>query len=236
MNKRDRLTPRKTRTLICFLWTGALFVTLLPLSNWGRYEYHDGWMQCILTSYNKLSLSYVFIYALIVFIVPVTLMTYTYTCIIRVVRRNALRIHVHIQRTSITTIKTNGIHGKRSSNRQNINMRFKTKAFKTILILFFMFVVSWMPYTIILIMWNLSETVHNHYVIGNIILCITYMNCVTNPVVYCWRIKKFREACKNYLVPYSLLRYMPCQSSSSAQRRINPSTMYECSEFSSVTP
>ena len=150
VNRRDRLTPQRTRLIIMALWMYALVFSLPPILGWGRYSHPDGWMQCILYDPHNdtASLIYTIMQISLMFFLPVLVMVYTYTCILKIVHKNSLRIHIHSQSRDIAQLKLHGIPGMHGSQRFNINMRFKTRAFKTILLLFVAFVACWLPYSL----------------------------------------------------------------------------------------
>ena len=111
----------------------------------------------------------------------------------------------------------------------HVDMSFKTRAFKTMLILFIMHVACWTPYAISTFYWNLNSKLAGNYTLGSVFLALGYSNCACNPVIYYVRINKFRKACKD-LVPQSL---RSCSHlSEQAKRRINPSVLYEANEVS----
>nr|XP_006215510.1 probable G-protein coupled receptor 45 [Vicugna pacos] len=69
------------------------------------------------------------------------------------------------------------------------------------------------------------------YATSSCVLWLSYLKSVFNPIVYCWRIKKFREACLELLPQtFQILPKVPER----IRRKIQPSTVYVCAENQSA--
>lgn len=115
-----------------------------------------------------------------------------------------------------------------------VDMSFKTRAFTTILILFVGFSVCWLPHTVVSLLAVFSRQFYYSsvfYPVSIGALWLSYLKTVFNPVIYCWRIRKFREACQEF-IPKScrLCPRVPGRS----RRRVRPSNIYVCSETQSA--
>ena len=224
--RKDKLTQQRARLLLYISWCVSACLSFPPTLGWGLYTHYNGWVQCILEEYrNPADMIYILFVTCAIFFLPMFIMTYVYLCICKTVRRNSLRIHNHPESVDVSQMNKLGLATMGRQPKVTIDMSFKTRAFKTILILYVLFVCCWMPYAVLRIVWNLTGQTGANYIGGTVILWLGYMNSAMNPIIYCWRIKKFREACRD-LVPkkVKLIPKLP----SRAKRRINPSSAYEC--------
>ena len=82
----------------------------------------------------------------------------------------------------------------------NINYGFKTRAFLTILILFIGYFCCFLPYVIVRLDAVLGRHLSTSPVAEVVLILMCYLNSMMNPLVYYFRISKFREACRD-IVP-----------------------------------
>ena len=109
-------------------------------------------------------------------------------------------------------------------------MSFRTRAFKTILILSLLLCVCWVPYITAVLVTNLAG--RHRPVMLCLLLWLGFVKSALNPVVYCLRIRKFRDACKEALpCPCCTCSFPRCVAAM-AKRRVNPSAVYQCTESS----
>ncbi|XP_041463014.1 high-affinity lysophosphatidic acid receptor-like [Lytechinus variegatus] len=232
VHRKDKLNPHRAKLLILLSWFCSFVVAFPPIIGWGKYAFPRGpgppqcWVEMDLSS-DKV---YYIMLMLAVFFIPFTAMLFSYFFILNTVRRNSLRIQNHPESLSISQATKLGLAGLHRPSRVNVDMSFKTRAFTTILLLFIVFVVCWAPYAISGLVYHFSSWTGGN-VMHTIVLWLTYLNSAFNPIIYCWRIKKFREACRE-LAPktFKLLPHLPGRT----RRRIRPSAMYECNQQSSV--
>ena len=241
VQRQDKLTPHRAKVLIAGSWMLSLCVSLPSVVGWKRGAAGIGstWApQCVLGyTESKADRGYTVVLAVSVFFVPFTVMLFCYMCILNTVRRNTLRIHNHTSEHSCLPA-LNQIGKMRSNGQQRppqvkVDMSFKTRAFTTILILFVGFSVCWLPHTIITLLAVFSHQSYYSsvfYPISIGALWLSYLKTVFNPIIYCWRIRKFREACQEF-IPKScrLCPKVPGRS----HRRVRPSNIYICSESQS---
>ncbi|XP_051882472.1 high-affinity lysophosphatidic acid receptor isoform X2 [Pristis pectinata] len=161
-------------------------------------------------------------------------MLYSYLCILNTVRRNAVQIHNHADNLCLNQVSKLGLMGLQRPHQINVDMSFKTRAFTTILILFIGFSFCWLPYTVYSLLSVFSKNFyhsHSFYTISIWVLWLTYLKSVFNPIIYCWRIKKFRESCVEFMPKtFKILPKLPGRT----KRRIRPSTIYICNDHQSA--
>ncbi len=221
---KDKLTPHRAKVFIILSWCFSVLVSFPPTLGWGYYEYYAGWPQCILReSTTQTDLSYFLFSMTVKFFLPMLIMAYSFLQILNTVRRNRTRIHVQ-NNSDILTINQISKLGLTTINHVSVDMSFKTRAFKTILLLYLLYLICWAPFSISVTYWNLTKSLLDNYIGGSIAMLLGYMNSCLNPVIYCVRIKKFREACQE-IIPKSLqlLPDLPERT----KRRIHPGAAYE---------
>ncbi|XP_020794880.1 high-affinity lysophosphatidic acid receptor [Boleophthalmus pectinirostris] len=241
VQRQDKLTPYRAKVLIAGSWMLSLCISLPSVVGWrtGAAGIGSTWApQCVLGYSESLAdRGYTILLAVAVFFVPFTVMLYSYMCILNTVRRNTLRIHNHTNEHSclpaLNQISKMRISGLQRPPQIKVDMSFKTRAFTTILILFVGFSVCWLPHTIVSLLGVFSHQFYYSsvfYPISIGALWLSYLKTVFNPVIYCWRIRKFREACQEFF-PKScrLCPRVPGRS----HRRVRPSNIYVCSESQS---
>ncbi|KAL2081379.1 hypothetical protein ACEWY4_023232 [Coilia grayii] len=253
VQRQDKLTPHRAKVLIAASWVLSLCVALPSVAGWraGRAEAPRA-PQCILGYSDSLAdRGYTVLLAVAVFFVPFSVMLYSYLCILNTVRRNATRIHNHANEagdpdphphyhhhhsgTSLghcsSTAKL-GLTGLQRPPQLSVDMSFKTRAFTTILILFIGFSVCWLPHTVVSLLAVFSRRFYfsaAFYPVSVGALWLSYLKAVFNPVIYCWRIRKFREACLEFMP--KTCRFCP-KVPGRSRRRIRPSNIYICSSES----
>ncbi|CAL8387779.1 high-affinity lysophosphatidic acid receptor [Gadus morhua] len=242
VQRQDKLTPHRAKLLIVASWVLSLCVALPSVVGWraGAAGIGGAWApQCVLGySESVADRGYTVLLAVAVFFVPFGVMLYSYLCILNTVRRNALRIHNHTTEHSclpaLNQVGKLGLTGLQRPPQVNVDMSFKTRAFTTILILFIGFSVCWLPHTVVSLLAVFSRRFYYSsafYPVSVGALWLSYLKTVFNPVIYCWRIRKFREACLEFM-PKSckLCPRVPGRS----RRRVRPSNIYVCSETQSA--
>ncbi|XP_019749973.1 high-affinity lysophosphatidic acid receptor [Hippocampus comes] len=242
VQRQDKLTPHRAKVLIAGSWLLSLCVSLPSIVGWrtGTAGVGDVWVpQCVLGySESVADRAYTVLLAVAVFFAPFSVMLYSYMCILNTVRRNTLRVHSHASEPSclpaLNQVSKMRLIGLQRPPQIKVDMSFKTRAFTTILILFVGFSVCWLPYTVVSLLAVFSRQFYYSpafYPISIGALWLSYLKTVFNPIIYCWRIRKFREACQEF-VPKSC-RLCPRMGSRS-RRRVRPSNIYVCSETQSA--
>ena len=221
VRRRDTLTPQKAKLYIGLSWAIAFTVAIPPLFGWGKYGFKPGQVQCSLyfpsPSLNELSYGLVFFSGTCV--VPLLLMSYCYFCILKTVRRNSSRVQNHPPPPG--SVMVTKMH---RPGRMNIDYSFKTRAFTTILILFIIFITTSMPYTVTRFILLFCGYTKFSFPSSAITIWIFYLNSTLNPVIYYWRISKFREACIDMMPSWCQL---PSCIPGRTIRRIRPHAIYE---------
>ncbi|XP_007255613.2 high-affinity lysophosphatidic acid receptor [Astyanax mexicanus] len=233
VQRQDKLTPHRAKILIAASWALSFCVSLPSVVGWRTAGMAErAAPQCILGYSDSLAdRGYTVLLAVSVFFVPFSVMLYSYLCILNTVRRNALRIHNHVSEGSvgINHVSKLGLTGLQRPPQVNVDMSFKTRAFTTILILFIGFSVCWLPHTVVSLLAVFSRQFYFSpvfYPVSVGALWLSYLKAVFNPVIYCWRIRKFREACLDFMPKTCrLFPKVPGRS----HRRIKPSNIYVCS-------
>jgi len=178
--------------------------------------------------------AYVLILTLVFFFVPFMVMLYTFMGILNTIRHNALRIHSHPDSICLSQASKLGLMSLHKPFQMNIDMSFKTRAFTTILILFSVFTVCWAPFTAYSLVSTFSIGFYSRdsfFEISTWLLWLCYLKSALNPLIYYWRIKKFRDACLDLMPKY--FKFLP-QLPGNTKRRIRPSAVYVCGEHRSV--
>ena len=236
VQKKDKLVSHNARILIILAWISSIILTFPPTVGWGHYRYSPVPPQCILGDSELPSdVTFVILKVSITFFIPVFTMSFCFIRILNVFRKNRNRVHNQSEFT-ISVISNRERMGfpivQKSfrSFRVNVDMSFKTcRAFKTIFVLFIAFFVCWTPHAVNTL---LSIIFRDYNRTRNILFLWTgFTNSAINPIIYCIRIRKFREACRSIL-PDTFSFTGGCFSL--AKRRINPSHAYRFSESSSI--
>ncbi len=232
VQRRDKLNPKRAKVLICISWGCSILVAFPPTVGWGNYDYLSGQTQCrILPPCSGADSSFIVLLIMALFFMPFISMTFSYLFIFNTVRRNSMRVQNHPESLSISQASKLGLTGLPRPTRINVDMSFKTRAFTTILFLFLVYVLCWCPFAISGLLMLFKDSAGTVPAWEATIFWLTYLNAAFNPIIYCWRIKKFREAVRE-IAPktFRLLPKLPGRT----KRRIRPGAMYECSEQSSV--
>lgn len=132
-----------------------------------------------------------------------------------------------------------GVRRTAGSRKQVLDMSLKTRAFKTILILSLLLCLCWIPHaTAVLVTFSADQP---RPIVLLMLLWVGFLKSGLNPVVYCLRIRKFRDACKEHLPRSCYSCYLggllpDCFVSLAYKRRVNPSAVYQCSSNGSADP
>ncbi|XP_041055603.1 high-affinity lysophosphatidic acid receptor [Carcharodon carcharias] len=229
VQRQDKLNPHRAKIMIIISWAVSFCISFPSVIGWTVVEVPTRAPQCVLgyteTEANRI---YAVLLLVTIFFVPFGVMLYSYLCILNTVRRNAVRIHNHADSLCLSQV------GLQRPHQINVDMSFKTRAFTTILILFIGFSICWLPYTVYSLLSVFSKNFYHSqsfYTVSIWVLWLTYLKSVFNPIIYCWRIKKFRESCMEFMP--KTLKILP-KLPGRTRRRIRPSTIYVCSEQQSA--
>ncbi|KAJ7319729.1 hypothetical protein JRQ81_019240 [Phrynocephalus forsythii] len=235
VQRQDKLNPQRAKIMIAFSWAFSFCISFPSVVGWTSVEVPSRAPQCVLgfTEFPA-DRAYAVMLIVAIFFIPFSIMLYSYLCILKTVRRNTVRIHNHAESVCLNQGSRLGLVGLQKARPVTVDMSFKTRAFNTILILFVGFSFCWLPHTVFSLMSVFNRQFYyspSFYVTSTCVLWLSYLKSVFNPVIYCWRIKKFREACLEFLPKtYKVFPHVPGRM----KRRIQPSTIYVCSEHQSA--
>ncbi|XP_041109610.1 probable G-protein coupled receptor 63 [Polyodon spathula] len=235
VQKQDRLNPYKAKVLIGISWAFS-FCFSFPLAV-GKPDLQipSRAPQCVFGYTTEPGYhTYVVLIMLVFFFIPFMVMLYTFLGILNTVRHNAIRIHSHPDSICLSQVSKLGLMSLQRPFQMNIDMSFKTRAFTTILILFTVFTVCWAPFTIYSLLSTFNSSFYNKanfFEISTWLLWLCYLKSALNPLIYYWRIKKFRDACLDLMPKY--FKFLP-QLPGHTKRRIRPSAIYVCGEHRTV--
>ncbi|KAM9355019.1 putative G-protein coupled receptor 63, partial [Pholidichthys leucotaenia] len=235
VQKQDKLSPQRAKLLVVVTW-GLSFVLSFPLAiSSPPLQIPPRAPQCVFGYSTEPGYhAYVLILFLIFFFIPFMVMVYTFMGILNTIRHNAIRIHSHADGICLSQASKLGLLSLQRPFQMNIDMSFKTRAFTTILILFSVFTVCWAPFTAYSLVSAFSDGFYHKdsfFQISTWFLWLCYLKSALNPIIYYWRIKKFRDACLDLMPKY--FKFFP-QLSGNTKRRIQPSAVYVCGEHRSV--
>ncbi|XP_071114396.1 probable G-protein coupled receptor 63 [Haliotis cracherodii] len=228
VSRTTMLTLNRAKIIILLSWVVAGTVTFPPVVGWGEYRPEVQLLCSVGRSRGAGDAVYVMLATVLATFVPLLLMLHSFVCIIATVRKKCVRVQDQPRGVCISynrKVVTATLGGVR---RLKIDVGFKTRSFKTILLLFVVLTVCWAPYST----WIMLNSVVNEHlsVIVSLLPCVCYLKTAINPIIYYASIKKFREACKGFLPRFCWP--VPCVPASH-RRRVNPSAVYEVRESSS---
>ncbi|KAM9840753.1 putative G-protein coupled receptor 63 [Aulostomus maculatus] len=235
VQKQDKLSPQRAKVLIVITWVLA-FIFSFPLAVGSPpLQIPPRAPQCVFSySTDPGHHAYVLILMLVFFFIPFMVMLYTFMGILNTIRHNAIRIHSLSDTICLSQASKLGLLSLHRPFQMNIDMSFKTRAFTTILILFSVFTVCWAPFTAYSLVTTFSDNFYHKdrfFQVSTWVLWLCYLKSALNPLIYYWRIKKFRDACLDLMPKY--FKFLP-QLPGNTKRRIQPSAVYVCGEHRSV--
>ncbi|KAF4091928.1 hypothetical protein AMELA_G00015320 [Ameiurus melas] len=224
VRRQDRLTPRRAKILIAASWIFAFFLCFPLLLGYPSLQVPPSAPQCVLSySSDRGYHGYVVLLVLVSFFMPFAMMACAFAATLSSIRHNVLRIRCN---SALSLPKPRPLH-------LSVDVGFKTRAFFTILLLFVLAFASLAPLVVFSLCAAFSSAVYNgveFFQVSAWLLSLSFLRPALNPLIYYCRIRKFRHACARW-VP-SLFKLCP-PLPSHAQRRIQPSAVYACSEHRS---
>lgn len=235
VQKQDKLSPQRAKLLIAVTWLLSFLLSFPLAVGSPPLQTPPRAPQCVFGySAEPGYHAYVLILTLVFFFVPFLVMLYTFMGILNTIRHNAVRIHSHPDSICLSQASKLGLLSLQRPFQMNIDMSFKTRAFTTILILFSVFTVCWAPFTAYSLAATFSRRFYHEdgfFQTSAWLLWLCYLKSALNPLIYYWRIKKFRDACLDLMPKY--FKFLP-QLPGNTKRRIQPSAVYVCGEPRSV--
>lgn len=235
VQKQDKLSPQRAKALVGVTW-GLAFVVSFPLAVGAPpLQTPPRAPQCVFGySADPGYRAYVLVLMLVFFFAPFVAMLYAFAGILNTIRHNAVRVHGHADAAGLSRASKLGLLSLRRPFPMNVDVSFKTRAFATILILFSVFTACWAPFAA----YSLASTFGagfyggaGFFRVSAWLLWLCYLKSALNPLIYYWRIRKFRHACLDLLPRY--FKFLP-PLPGNAKRRIQPSAVYVCGEHRSV--
>ncbi|KAM3836975.1 LOW QUALITY PROTEIN: putative G-protein coupled receptor 45 [Vipera latastei] len=225
----DKLNPRHAKTVIAVSWVFSFCISFPSVVRWTFVEVPSRAPQCVL-GYSEFPADRAYADLLgATFFIPFGIMLYSNLCILNTVRQNTVRIHNHTENICLSQVSRLSLVGLQKPHHINVDMSFKTRAFTTIFILFVGFSLCWLPHTVFSLLSVFRQRFYyspSFYITSTYILWLSYLKSVFNTIIYCWRIKKFHEACLEFMP--KTFKIFP-QVPGGTKRRIRPSTIYTCS-------
>lgn len=235
VQKQDKLTPRRAKLLVAVTWGLSLLVSFPLAVGSPPLQTPPQAPQCVFGhSAERGYRAYVLVLTLVFFFVPFAVMLYTFLAILNAIRHNAARVHSRPDGVCLSQAGKLGLLSLRRPFQIHVDMSFKTRAFTTILVLFSVFTSCWAPFTAYSLVATFSDGFSRHdgfFQVSAWLLWLCYLKSALNPLIYYWRIKKFRDACLDLMPKY--FRFLP-RLPGNAKRRIQPSAVYVCGEHRSA--
>ncbi|KAM9212206.1 putative G-protein coupled receptor 45 [Dugong dugon] len=235
VQRQDKLNPQRAKVIIAISWALSFCISVPSLTGRTLVQVPTRAPQCVL-GYTELPADRAYVVTLVVavFFVPFSLMLCSYMGILNTVRKNTVRVHNQSDCLDLRQLTRAGLRRLQRQHQVSVDLSFKTKAFTTILILFVGFSLCWLPHSIYSLLSVFSRRFYDSssfYATSTCVLWLSYLKSVFNPIVYCWRIKKFRDACIELLPQtFQILPKVPER----IRRRIQPSRVYTCNENQSA--
>lgn len=170
--------------MIVFVWTFSISM-LLPtlLSKWGKFGFDEKIMNCSILEYNgKSPKTFLFIFG---FLVPCIVIVFCYMRIFWVIVRSKTRIKKHISSDNKDRIA-----------KQSKKGREDLKITKMVLVIFFSFLICYLPITVI----KVADKRVKYPALHIMSYIFLYMSACINPLIYGVTNKHYRQAYKTILV------------------------------------
>ena len=172
------MTRKKAFVSILGIWLLSVAVSLGPVLGWGRNDYNASTLQCGFGfPKNRIEVLYMIFLAVIAFLLPIIIMSYTYIRIYLVVRH-------HTRRMSSSTFGTNPDDFAKKQQR--------------IVLTFFLaliaFIVCWMPFFVFIsTAASISSRDELPHGLGLAAYWCGFLNCSINPYLIGLRSERFHE-------------------------------------------
>ena len=179
------MTVKRTKYAMAAIWIISLIISVFPFLNFGRYGFNHSTLSCGIaypdTTLEKL---YLILPLVLGFIVPLTVMVFSFTRIFIAVLQHSRRIEQH---TKGTSAGTDVIHLQKHLT-------------ITIILILVVFVVSWTPFFILVTLAQAnSDVTELPSGLGVIAYWLGYFGSAWNPIIYVTRNRYFRDEAKLWL-------------------------------------
>lgn len=232
--RKDRLCPKVARFMIAIIWGCSVFLSAPQFFSFIDFEFITSDMiLCYNRKPHTLSAyvsGYIRVLMSVTVYVPVGIMFYMYSAILRTVQLSSKRIHNHSD--SAVSVSVTQYNSKLGLPIVAVPFRFtgdfkeKRKAFGTILLLYMTSLCCWLPYTTYKVITIGSS---GQILTETILLSLGFLKGTLYPIIFCARNDKFRLACLLFLPTSIRIPKTACMERK--QRRVDPKTLYQCSEI-----
>ncbi|XP_053106668.1 adenosine receptor A3-like [Hemicordylus capensis] len=171
---RTIVTQRRIWVALGTSWLVSLLIGLLPMFGWNQRDPHSSsYLKCYYRA--VMSMDYVVYFSFFSWIVvPLLIMCVLYAAIFYIMQTKL--------KQNVTGAKEGRIfYGK------------EFKMVKSLALVFFLFIISWVPLIVINSFTLFCQTCSIPLYLLDVAILLSHANSAMNPVVYAFRIKKFRE-------------------------------------------
>lgn len=170
-----------------FIWAYSLFFSLLPLLKiFNRYTYEGFLTSCTFDYLDQLTSNYVIIYWVFAWVIPITIIVWSYWGIIKAVGQSERTLRK-------IEDSTNAVKDAKKSQREEIAIA------KTAATLIGLWLISWTPYAVIALLgaFNRADLIHPSW---SMIPALTAkIAALLDPFVYSLSHPKFRKELNSWL-------------------------------------
>jgi len=183
----DPLTNKKASIQIFLVWAWSAVWTLLPFFGWNRYVPEGNMTSCTIDYLTKewSSSSYVIMYGIAVYFMPLFTLIYNYTFIVRSVADHEQQLREQAKKMNVSSLRANS-----DQQKQSAECRLAKIAMMTVGLWF----IAWTPY--LTIAWSGVFTSRKHLTPLATIWGAVFAKAVAvyNPIVYGISHPKYRAA------------------------------------------
>lgn len=223
IKRSEKLSSRTAKILIVVTWIYAGLINIPMLMKKPGFLPFTGQTHAELNfATTPLEICYVCLQFALTLFVPCCIMIFCYCGILTRVRQEAVKVGTQPDFSRSAETKRYSLANIARHRLLMVDMRFKTRTFATILIVFISLCVFCVPYSVCILVWNF---IHHSPTIGYpYLLWWYYFNAAFNPLIYAWRIRKFRAACLEMFPVLSRCIKLVAKKQTLRQK---PSTIYQ---------
>ncbi|XP_046881507.1 adenosine receptor A1-like [Hypomesus transpacificus] len=196
MSYKRVVTPRRAGTAVVVCWIVAIVVGLIPMLGWNNLQHlHDNGSQItpdllVTCEFEKvISMDYMVYFNFFGWVLPpLVLMLLIYAEIFYMIHKQLNK------KVTASQTDPSRYYGK------------ELKLAKSLALVLFLFAVSWLPLNILNCITLFCPTYHKPMFLTYIAILLTHGNSAVNPIVYAFRIKKFRTAFRKIWEQYVMCR------------------------------
>ncbi|XP_047242728.1 parapinopsin-like [Girardinichthys multiradiatus] len=181
------VSMRRSKQGLLFVWIFCLFWAVTPLFGWSSYSPEGVQTSCSLAWEERSwsNYSYLILYTLLCFIIPVAIIIYCYFHVLKTLRK--LNRSLELQ----------GGRSRKSENDHAISM---------VVAMIITFFVCWLPYTALSVVVVVNPELHIPPLVATLPMYFAKTSPVYNPIIYFFSNKKFRDCALEVL---SCGQYVP---------------------------